>query len=67
MPNIKSGKRRTWMSFWALFKGEKTKYQIVVVLFKKGPKKGNVGEKKRGGDAVAKHGGFLERERLTSL
>ena len=41
--------------------GKKTKYQIVVVFFKKGPKRKR-GREKRDGDAISKNGDFLVRE-----
>ena len=46
--------------------GKKTKYRIVVVFFKKGPKR-KLGREKRDGDAVAKNGDFLVRGYQASL
>ena len=64
MPNVKNSKLEDVDGINRILNGKKTKYKIVVVFFKKGPK-GNVQEKM--GDAVAKNGDFLVREHQVSL
>ena len=66
MPNVENPKLEDVDGINRILNGKKTKYQIVVVFFKKGPKRKR-GREKRDGDAVAKNGDFLVREYQASL
>ena len=66
MPNVESPKLEDVDGINRILNGKKTKYRIVVVFLKKGPKRKRGGEE-RDGDAVAKNGDFLVRKYRTSL
>ena len=66
VPNVENPKFEDVDRINRILDGKKTKYRIVVVFFKTGPKRKRGGEK-RDGDAVAKNGDFLVREYQASL
>ena len=66
MPNVENPKLEDVKGINRILNGKKTKYRIVVVFFKKGPKRKR-GREKRDGDAVSRNGDFLVREYQASL
>ena len=66
MPNIENPKLKDVDGINRILNRKKTKYRIVVIFLKKGPKRKR-GRETRDGDAVAKNGDFLVRKYQASL